>query len=633
MGYDTYMLSKFFKNQLGFSLIQGMVLAAAVAGMAYVGTMTTSDLKLAQKTAESQLRVDQLHKTIYAILQDKGNCERTFLKNGIQPLPYTCYATVDGAHQACWAMGGTPGATHRNGEGPCASFVPPDTVCLSNNEPGFGSIGCNATTMCHGVNPGNSLIGLKNFTQGIWANNTLGTNSVAPIFKINTNIGTANYDASMMYMNNSVTIVSMELNIPANLATENALLKITYGKLDTNELSSRSGKGYGGNRIAKDIQVKIQRDPTTKGFLSCYAVTSNSNDRLHQEFCESLSTSGTTSEKLFTWDAATNTCKLNFSCGPSQIFTGWDGNGVKKCRNITDWMNLADLLGPSAACDLRTTKPVKFVKVANKIQIDCGPSTTGTTCSSACDCPGSFDVCDRGTCVSKPTGCTTGDMAKGDRICQWICGSGGLWNCSASGTPCGAAATSCSTACDCPGSYDVCDRGTCVSKPTGCTTGEMAKGDSVCQWRCNSGGWTCQVGGTACGAAATSCSSACDCPGSYDVCVRGSCVSKPTGCTDGEVAKGDASCKWACSGGMWTCPVGGTACGATSASLPANCFAAGYLCFCGTSIPASSSCSVIDRIQTSSGDMYCSNTTSSQCCDGMGTCRATTCICTDSASP
>ena len=556
------MFMKLFKNQLGFSLIQGMVLATAVAGMAYIGTMMTTDLKMAQKTAESQLRVDQLHKTIYALLQDKNNCERTFFQNGIQPLPYTCYSSIPNAHVACNSLGGSPGAHHRNGEGPC--FLPggpgPDTVCLTLTDSALGG-SCNAYLLCHGVGAGtaNSLVGTKIFTNGIWSKT-----SPSSLFKVNTNIGTANYDASMMYMNNSVTIVSMNLKFPVDLATQNAELKILYGKLDKNELSSRSGKGYGTNRIAKDVQIKIQRDPTTKGFLSCYAVTTNTNDKLHQEFCESLTTSGATGEKIFTWDVATNTCKLNFSCGTSQIFTGWDSNGIKKCRNISDWMNLADLLGPSAACDLRTTKPVKFVKIGNKIQVNCGTSTS-TTCSTACNCPNSLDACIGGVCVTQ----------------SW---------------------TSCS-----PGAY--------------------VKGDSSCQWRCDAAGTSlsCPVGGMPCGGStSTPCSSACDCPGSYDVCISGLCVNKQTGCTTGQVAKGDSSCKWSCNSGMWTCPVGGTACGA---SLPASCYAAGYLCECGTT-PPTFSCAVIDRVSTSSGTKYCSNTASSQCCDPMtGTCQVVSCLC------
>jgi hypothetical protein len=404
-----------------------------------------------------------------------------------------------------------------------------------------------------------------------------------PLFRINTNIGTSNYDPALMYMNNSVTIISMDLKFPADLTTQNAELKITYGKLDDKELSSRSGKGYGGNRVAKDIQIKIQRDPVTKGFLSCYAVTTNTNDRLHQEFCESLSTSGTTTEKLFTWDAATNTCKLNFSCGSSQIFTGWDSAGVKKCRNIADWMNLADLLGPSAACDLRTTKPVKLVKVGNKIQINCG----GSSCTQACECPAN-QFCINNQCSPIPTAgtsCSTSGCYRhytngffGCPSGTWVSYTGISSSCQqlSNGTPC---PVSCTSACNCPNSYDACISGVCVTQTsTSCSPGVYVKGDSSCQWRCNASGtaFTCPVGATACGSSPTPCSSACDCPGSYDVCDRGTCVSRPTGCIDGEVAKGDASCKWTCNGGSWSCPVGGTACGATTTGgTSGGCFIAG----------------------------------------------------------
>lgn len=77
MVYDNFMFKRFISGQSGFSLIQGMMLATAVAGMAYVGTKLTTDQKLAQKGADSKGRVEQLHSMIYSILQNKDHCTAT----------------------------------------------------------------------------------------------------------------------------------------------------------------------------------------------------------------------------------------------------------------------------------------------------------------------------------------------------------------------------------------------------------------------------------------------------------------------------------------------------------------------------------------------------------------------------
>lgn len=64
---------------------------------------------------------------------------------------------------------------------------------------------------------------------------------------------------------------------------------------------------------------------------------------------------------------------------------------------------------------------------------DCTPTTS---CSSSCDCPNSFDVCESGRCVRRESGCLSGTYAKGDSSCQWIC-QGGYWACPIDVGPCG----------------------------------------------------------------------------------------------------------------------------------------------------------------------------------------------------
>lgn len=492
------MFKKFLRNQSGFSLIQGMILATAVAGMAYVGTKMTTDQKMLQKTADANSRVDQLHKIIYSVLQNKENCARTFFQNGVIPIGYSCSNSGVDVQSKCFALGGSPGAMHIIGQGAC--YLPggpgPDTVCLTFTEAGSGS--CGSYMLCHGLQ---SLTGTKNFLAGVWSGD-----SAAALFKTNPSYADpGNYDPSVIYMNNSVSIVSMDLTYPPDLTTADATLKILYGKLESKNMDIRSGKGYGGNRIAKDISIKIQRHPITKAYDSCYAVTGSSNDTLHKDFCDGLGYNGLGGgEKLFSWDAASNTCKLNLKCADGEVFTGWDSNGTKLCKTLASQMDLNSLLAGGLSCDLRTVKNVKFTVSGGKIQIDCAASGGSTPCSTSCDCSSSFDVCVKGLCTNRMTGCLTGEVAKGDKSCQWYCNSGG-WTCKAPATPCGSTTTACSSSCDCPNSFDVCVKGVCTDRTTGCLTGEVAKGDNSCQWTCNSGGWTCKAGSTACGAAIEAC--------------------------------------------------------------------------------------------------------------------------------
>jgi hypothetical protein len=63
------------------------------------------------------------------------------------------------------------------------------------------------------------------------------------------------------------------------------------------------------------------------------------------------------------------------------------------------------------------------------------------------------------------------------------------------------------------------------------------------------------------------CSVTCDCPGTYDVCQGGTCVNISTGgggCNpsfSGQLVRGDSSCQYLCNGSMFVCPASGASCG------------------------------------------------------------------------
>lgn len=74
-------MKKLFLQETGFSLVQGMILAAALAGSALVATRLLSDQKLSLKSMETRDQIEDLHNIIYSTLQNRENCEATFVQN------------------------------------------------------------------------------------------------------------------------------------------------------------------------------------------------------------------------------------------------------------------------------------------------------------------------------------------------------------------------------------------------------------------------------------------------------------------------------------------------------------------------------------------------------------------------
>ena len=508
------MFKKLKLTQSGFSLIQGMILASAVAGMAFVGTKLLTDQKLAIKGQESKDKVESLHSMIYSILQNKDHCRKTLISNGSSVLP--------------------------NFSGGASSAV-----------------------------------------NGIFTN----TNA-SPIFQRNSNAGTTSFNPDLVYMNNSVSINNMTITMGPDII-KSATLDITYGKINSTDLGSRTGKGFGGKEIKKSIKLVIQTDLTTSAFESCYAVE-NDNEESVSDFCKSLTIgSGATGNELFFWDDEHQKCVMrNELCPPGKIYYGYDEKGEPLCNSFMSY--LPTVLDTSSLnnCNPSTASSVGFVINGNQVSVLCG-----NTCSSSCDCPNAYDVCDKGSCVNKLNNCTNGTYARGDSSCQYYCNGGG-WVCPVNPTTCNNNKTTCATSCDCPNPGDVCERGACVDRSAGgCVNGTYSRGDSSCQWLCNGGMWTCPVNPTICGTKANTCSTSCDCPNAGDVCEKGLCVDRTNGgCTDGTYSRGDSSCQWLCNGGMWTCPVNPTVCGskANTCASSCDCPNAGDVCEKGTCVDRTS---------------------------------------------
>jgi hypothetical protein len=77
------MLMKLLKQQIGMSLIQGMVAASILAGSSLVVTRLINNQKLAQKGQESRVDIEIIHQLVYSVLQDKDHCWTTMVMNSI----------------------------------------------------------------------------------------------------------------------------------------------------------------------------------------------------------------------------------------------------------------------------------------------------------------------------------------------------------------------------------------------------------------------------------------------------------------------------------------------------------------------------------------------------------------------
>lgn len=65
-------------SRSGFSMVQGMVISAVLAGSALIATRMFTTQKMALKTSETKDQIAELHKMIFSTLQNREYCLRTF---------------------------------------------------------------------------------------------------------------------------------------------------------------------------------------------------------------------------------------------------------------------------------------------------------------------------------------------------------------------------------------------------------------------------------------------------------------------------------------------------------------------------------------------------------------------------
>jgi hypothetical protein len=327
-------MHRFLHSQTGFSLVQGMIFAAVLAGSSLIATRMLTDQKLSLKGVESRDQIEQLHSLIFTTLQNPDNCTATITgKGGLRPNQTAPVSFDLSSH-----------------------FInPPSTMHTF---------------------PMDRLVAVKELDN----NTTVGFDQYQILYGID--YQSTSGRAYPTYMNGNVRIVSMIWNYPDPVSRGVAYLDVTYERLNADS-KIRTKQGYGAKTIKKRMGFRIQRDatapyptlPTNNGlaFKSCYAfidvgdeiATDTGTKNLLKELCEEM--------PIFQWDEQISSCRpKNFQCtNVNEVFTGIDSNGMAKCRNLRDWVDINDYLAPTKDTDCRPGKNARFEVIGNKVRIEC----------------------------------------------------------------------------------------------------------------------------------------------------------------------------------------------------------------------------------------------------------------------
>ncbi len=92
------------------------------------------------------------------------------------------------------------------------------------------------------------------------------------------------------------------------------------------------------------------------------------NEDLNMQFCNNLGSGGS----LYTWDATRNACVLkNNICGTKEVFEGINSSGVAVCRSINDYLPYLVKDGSNPCTGTKTQVGIVRDSVTNKVSIEC----------------------------------------------------------------------------------------------------------------------------------------------------------------------------------------------------------------------------------------------------------------------
>lgn len=290
-------------------MVQGLIMGSMLAGTALVSTRLIQDQKKLQKTAESRDQIEQLHRLIYATVQNREHCRATLSTAGISTV------TLGGSQAVNSIINKTASGSSQ------AIFEIHD-----------GSMNLNKIYM-----NGNVVIQSMRF--------------VAP---------TASDPNGLSYPSKLRIEYSRMESTDATKRT-----RVGFGakrvKKDIPLILQMSS--VTSTTATIDGCYAVQLGDTTNG------ITNEGNNNLNQEFCSKLGTNGS----LYVWDSTANKCVLkNNVCPDKYVFAGIGSTGTAICYPLTDYLsNMVDTTStvscPSGAKVSLTTD------ASGKVKITCTP--------------------------------------------------------------------------------------------------------------------------------------------------------------------------------------------------------------------------------------------------------------------
>lgn len=318
-----------FLSQTGATLLQGLVISSVLAGSALVATRLVQDQKKMMKGVETRDQIEQLHRLVFGVLQNRENCQGTFLHS-------------TGANITTATLGQT------------------NNISMIRAKASSAGVGTWQTT--YEVNPGTVLDLTKTYMNG-----------------------------SVTIQSMQLRFPSASDPARENVMTYPAKLRIEYARLEGTNMNKRTKTGFGGKRLIKEIGILMQIGTPAAGVYplnACYAVqlgssnngqTLEGNNNLNQEFCSNLGSGGS----LYVWDSLQNKCVLkNNVCPAKYVFVGIKADGNAECKPMSYFLPyMVNTIG-TTACNTTSGATVSLTTdVSGKVQMSCIPGGGGASCT------------------------------------------------------------------------------------------------------------------------------------------------------------------------------------------------------------------------------------------------------------
>jgi hypothetical protein len=305
-------------GQSGLSMLQGLIVGSVLSGTALIATKLIQDQKKLAKGVESRDQIEQLHRMIYGILQNRQHCLATL-----------------------------------------ASQSPPITIANLNDAD--RTVSKIVTIATSGASQDAFLVN----TGTTWNPSSIYMNGNVTIESMTFSVPKSTDPTGQ----NVITY-------PSRLRIQYARLE---GSKNSGNMNKRTKDGYGAKRVNKDIQITLQRNTITGAIDGCYAVqlgtSTNSmiadgNNNLNQEFCSNLGNGSS----LYVWDSLANKCVLkNNICPDKFVFAGISSTGDAVCYPLNNY--LGNLIDTSVSgCNTAAGATVSLTTDASgKVKIVCTP--------------------------------------------------------------------------------------------------------------------------------------------------------------------------------------------------------------------------------------------------------------------